>query len=336
MINHYFCNRHGCALEFADNMLNCSIGLHSYPVENSAIPLLDEIQSSESVAFDAQNANISILSREEILVNGTIASKFLKNFNCNLNDRLNILDVACGKGEFSIYMASEVLTNSNFYCFDHSYSSLQILSNTSSSKGLKNIHVSLQDINQLNFRPQFFDYIYGNAVLHHFLNWRECLSSLLTFLKPGGQMIFSEPFAPGYLMLVNILTMALKRLNLASSELNNPEFGLLSFIMNDIYSRCNLREDANYLNTLIDKHLFTEEDFYSFSVDNNVSPTFSSYENDIFYENFMSLFLSSYNIKQQDLCDIAQELYASIYQSLRASYPSFYPHFQIISLRKVV
>ncbi len=220
------------------------------------------------------------------------------------------------------------------YCIDHSINSLKILSETSAQLSIKNINISLQDVNHLHFNKNFFDIIFGSAVLHHFLDWEKVLVSLLEILKPKGTLIFSEPFASGYLMLANIISQATKILGLNDKDLLQPNYGLLLFIKNDIYSRCNKRDDSIFLNTLIDKHLFNEKDFYSFSLKMNLNLNFSSYESMEFYPHFMTIFLDTYGITEETFRNTCENLYASVYKNFYKNYFRFYPHFQIISLQK--
>lgn len=55
------------------------------------------------------------------------------------------------------------------------------------------VHCSVQDLHQLSFADEFFDVVYGSAVLHHLEIERAC-REFKRVLKPGGIAIFtSEP-----------------------------------------------------------------------------------------------------------------------------------------------
>jgi ubiquinone/menaquinone biosynthesis C-methylase UbiE len=55
------------------------------------------------------------------------------------------------------------------------------------------VHCSVQDLHQLNFADEFFDVVYGSAVLHHLEIKRAC-QEFKRVLKPGGIAVFtSEP-----------------------------------------------------------------------------------------------------------------------------------------------
>jgi 2-polyprenyl-3-methyl-5-hydroxy-6-metoxy-1,4-benzoquinol methylase len=103
---------------------------------------------------------------------------------------------------------SQNLKNSHIYSFDHSINSLNTFAASAFNLGLNNLHISMQDATSLHYKPDYFDVIVGNAVLHHFLDWNNTFFKLLSLLKPGGLLIFSEPFAYGYLIIVNIINSA--------------------------------------------------------------------------------------------------------------------------------
>jgi hypothetical protein len=62
---------------------------------------------------------------------------------------------------------SQNLKNSHIYSFDHSINSLNIFAASAFNFGLNNLNISFQDATILHHKPDFFDVIVGNAVLHH-------------------------------------------------------------------------------------------------------------------------------------------------------------------------
>ena len=329
---HYYCKAHDCNLKMVFSKLTCPHGNHSFEINKYDIPLLDYTLNPDLKDFDDQNKNHQLITQINISNFEPIGSRYLKHFSKN-NSHLKILDVACGKGELSMWL-SQNLKSPHIYSFDHSINSLNIFSASAFNLGLNNLNISMQDATSLHYKPEFFDVIVGNAVLHHFLDWNSTVFKLLSLLKPGGLLIFSEPFASGYLMIANIISSALNILKISTLEINSPEFGLLNFILNDIYTRFNFRNDYEFLNKLIDKHLFTENDFYKLSLENNLTISFETYENNDFYPGFMTLFLDSYYINHKKLRQVCEDLYTSIYNNLCENYSQIYPHYQMIKIQK--
>jgi SAM-dependent methyltransferase len=53
-------------------------------------------------------------------------------------------------------------------------------------------HIVVMDANNLDFNAGYFDFCFGQGVLHH-LNFPECIQEIHRVLKPSGLMIFMEP-----------------------------------------------------------------------------------------------------------------------------------------------
>jgi SAM-dependent methyltransferase len=52
-------------------------------------------------------------------------------------------------------------------------------------------------LNDLPFRDGVFDAIFGNSILHHIYDYEALLAKLRTLVRPGGQLVFSEPCQQG-------------------------------------------------------------------------------------------------------------------------------------------
>jgi SAM-dependent methyltransferase len=53
-------------------------------------------------------------------------------------------------------------------------------------------HFHLMDAHDLEFEDNFFDLVYGCAILHH-LDYNRALDEICRVLKPGGRILFAEP-----------------------------------------------------------------------------------------------------------------------------------------------
>jgi ubiquinone/menaquinone biosynthesis C-methylase UbiE/uncharacterized protein YbaR (Trm112 family) len=117
------------------------------------------------------------------------------------------------------------------------------------------------DGNRLPFRSAGFELVLGRSVLHHLLNYRATLSTILKLLKPGGATVFFEPVQAGktYIafMFRIILGMdeATGMLGLTEDEklrLNRGVRGMTKLI--------SVSQDAETLGKLEDKYNFDIDD----------------------------------------------------------------------------
>ena len=125
-------------------------------------------------------------------------------------------------------------------------------------------HPSIQDVNAMAFQGVSFDLVVGNAALHHFLDFDKIIERCDSLLKPGGKMLFTEPFLAGYSLVARIWIQIYEELygglvNLDSKFALSGDLGYLGFIINDIRTRSGRRRVE--LEFLTDKHLFIESDF---------------------------------------------------------------------------
>lgn len=108
----------------------------------------------------------------------------------DLSKENEILEIGCGLGEISFYIAQH--TKSNVLGTDLCQPFIEKATN---SYSLPNLKFDILDFNhpeKLNGRK--FDYIIGNGILHHlYYNLDEAFLSLKALLKDGGKILFMEP-----------------------------------------------------------------------------------------------------------------------------------------------
>lgn len=92
-----------------------------------------------------------------------------------------VLDAGCGMGRHLYYAAR---SGARVIGVDFSRAVDSAYQNT---RSFPNAHVVQADLNQLPFRPETFDLIYSLGVLHHLPAPGPVLSSLLDYLRPGGE-----------------------------------------------------------------------------------------------------------------------------------------------------
>lgn len=101
-----------------------------------------------------------------------------------------ILDLGCGTGEFTYYVAKE--TGAKVLGLDCSPLFIDTARN---NYPLPNIRFETIDFrNSDQTKHLKFDYIVGNGILHHlYYGLEETIESLNSLLRPGGKIVFFEP-----------------------------------------------------------------------------------------------------------------------------------------------
>ena len=148
----------------------------------------------------AKSVSLSDINFKE--TNECSTSPELRKINKVLNNvkNLNILDVGCGLGEFSVYMASK---GANVCALDIS---IKMCNKTKSLALLHDLRVETIVIDSDNIKldpskENFFDVIYVENTLHH-VDIESTLNKLLKYLSLKGTFISWDPLK--YNPLINI------------------------------------------------------------------------------------------------------------------------------------
>jgi len=102
-----------------------------------------------------------------------------------------LLDYGCGEGWSAILFSPKV---KKVTAFDISTGRIDILKKYIETNQLDNIEALVIDGESLPFDDDEFDYIFGNAILHHLI-LDDCLKEISRVLKKGGRAAFCEPLA---------------------------------------------------------------------------------------------------------------------------------------------
>ena len=113
-----------------------------------------------------------------------------------LNNNQNILELGCGWGSLTLWMA-EQYPNSHITAVSNSSSQREYILQQAKMLGLKNIEVLTCDVNQLSFDKQF-DRIVSVEMFEHVRNYENLLSNIAKWLQPGGKL-FVHIFCHRYL-----------------------------------------------------------------------------------------------------------------------------------------
>jgi ubiquinone/menaquinone biosynthesis C-methylase UbiE len=102
----------------------------------------------------------------------------------------NILDLGCGMGDTAVFFAKQ---GASVHGIDISDGMIEVAGRLAKKQGVADrLFCKQMPAESLGFEDCFFDYIYGNGVLHH-VNLESTIREVYRVLKPGGQAAFIEP-----------------------------------------------------------------------------------------------------------------------------------------------
>ena len=106
--------------------------------------------------------------------------------HANLADGQAILELGCGWGSLSLWMARQ-FPNSPVTAVSNSRTQREYIEAEAVSRGLKNLRVVTADMNV--FDPERrFDRIVSVEMFEHIMNWRELLTQVKSWLAPDGRL----------------------------------------------------------------------------------------------------------------------------------------------------
>jgi cyclopropane-fatty-acyl-phospholipid synthase len=105
-----------------------------------------------------------------------------------LRDGDRILELGCGWGSLSLYMAQQ-LPNSRITAVSNSHSQREFIVETAKARGLANLEVLTCDANVLEFAESAqFDRVVSVEMFEHMRNYQLLLRRIARWLKPGGTL----------------------------------------------------------------------------------------------------------------------------------------------------
>jgi ubiquinone/menaquinone biosynthesis C-methylase UbiE len=103
-----------------------------------------------------------------------------------------ILDLGCGPGDASVVLAKK---GAKVVGIDISSKLIDIARDKSIANNIsESVNSLVMSAYQLNFEDNYFDLVFGNAILHH-LDLNLAVPQIYRVLKSRGKAIFNEPFA---------------------------------------------------------------------------------------------------------------------------------------------
>ena len=99
----------------------------------------------------------------------------------------NILEVGCGTGQLSLYLA--IGNNNRVYALDPTTASINLGKNFSKDNKINNIKFINADIFDDVFNDEIFDFIWANGVLHHTKSAKQAFNIVAKYLKKNGYIL---------------------------------------------------------------------------------------------------------------------------------------------------
>jgi len=109
-----------------------------------------------------------------------------------IKDGMNILDIGCGWGSLSLYLAKKY-PNSKITGVSNSSSQKEFINSLASKRGLKNLTIITKDINEFDTKDDF-DRIISIEMFEHTKNTKKLMNLINDWLKPEG-LFFMHVFA---------------------------------------------------------------------------------------------------------------------------------------------
>jgi len=127
--------------------------------------------------------------------------KFLENPNFLvkkfLRPGMNVADVGCGPGFYTIPTARAVGEEGKVYAVDFDPKALDYLRRRVEREGIRNVLTFVGSAADLNFLPSdYFDFVLSKDVLCCVTKHREAAEEMLRILKPGGRAYVSVMRGP--------------------------------------------------------------------------------------------------------------------------------------------
>jgi cyclopropane-fatty-acyl-phospholipid synthase len=104
-----------------------------------------------------------------------------------LEDGQDILELGCGWGSFTLYLA-ERFPHSRIIGVSNSASQRRHIEEQAQRRRLRNVHILTCDMNDARFDPAQFDRVVSIEMFEHMKNYEVLLGRIADWLRPGGQL----------------------------------------------------------------------------------------------------------------------------------------------------
>ena len=104
-----------------------------------------------------------------------------------LADGQDILELGCGWGSLSLWMAERFL-NSHITGVSNSRTQKEFIDAEAARRGLKNLRIITCDMNRFDIEAGGFDRVVSIEMFEHMKNYQRLLANVAHWLRPGGQL----------------------------------------------------------------------------------------------------------------------------------------------------
>ena len=127
------------------------------------------------------------LTDADLLVDAEQRSLELTCEHAGLEDGQRVLELGCGWGSLSLWMAA-TYPNSSITAVSNSNSQRAHIVDEAKKRGLTNLEVQTTDVNDLEAAAESFDRVVSVEMFEHVRNHSELMSRIHNWLKPGGKL----------------------------------------------------------------------------------------------------------------------------------------------------
>src|SRR5690349_7578206 len=113
-------------------------------------------------------------------------SEFVRLLDAAIPADARILEIGCGTGQMSLYLAS---AERMVIGADITRASLKLAAAAARRFGVENVQFVESDLHRPGLRAGAFDVVYTSGVLHHTSDPRRSFAALLPLLRPGGMIV---------------------------------------------------------------------------------------------------------------------------------------------------
>lgn len=143
--------------------------------------------------FNFHDAWASTMDIEQLMVRESfeavtaIENRYALNAMGNIEGK-RILDLGCGAGETSIYLA---LKGAEVTAADISQEMIRVVNQLAEKWNVK-VDTKVTIAEDMDLQSSYYDCVFGNGILHH-LDRKKAYNEIFRVLKPGGKAVFIEP-----------------------------------------------------------------------------------------------------------------------------------------------
>ena len=158
-----------------------------FGIPNFIFDDLDELTGKMADFYnDVQFPNYDDCEDYASLYDKGVSNLFTKKLDQELGFGTKILELGCGTGQLSLFLSR---CNREICAVDISNGSLKLGEKFRKENNIENTYFMKMDVFDLKFKPNSFDYVISNGVLHHTKNAKKAFQCLVEVTKPGGIII---------------------------------------------------------------------------------------------------------------------------------------------------